>query len=174
MLVLLATAACTWTTKRPAPTTTPDPEPKSAAAESPAGEALENVPDDEGPPMAPLPPEASIDHTPLIRIHDVVGTTPEQAGVVLEPATDLIEECGGRGGGALHVRVTTDEDGTQLSVVPGSTVSRATRECVLEAISVSDPGETMGANRAAYSMSPSEQPLRIESQISIQWPNAGE
>lgn len=106
-------------------------------------------------------PDAS---APMIHIHDVVGVSPAEAGVMFAGATDAMEVCEGREGGVLHVSLTSEDGGAHFKVDPSSTVDANTSGCVLRALSIADP--TAGAEQGTNS---SELPRRIESVLTISW-----
>ena len=101
---------------------------------------------------------------PEIRVTDVVGMTIGQAGAILDPATDPLEQCKTTRRGFVKVVVKADANRTALTVDPSSTLDAATRLCVLKALSVIDIDQVLQP-----SGSPSEATPRVESQLIISW-----
>jgi hypothetical protein len=153
---------CVWTEHRPVVELPPEPpvEPPPAAAVMP-------------PPAPPPPPTPPVDEpstfftAPSIRIEEVVGTTPADAGAMFEEMADPIQQCGGEGGGVLRVRLASDGASTFFSIDPESPLDPSRRECVFEALSLrGQPSD----HSVDPSLSPSDRPPRVQSLMTIQWP----
>ena len=101
---------------------------------------------------------------PLIRIHDVVGTTPAEAGIMFADATEAMERCKTTETGTLRIHLTGEGERARMTVNPDSTVDSKTSGCVLRALSIAD-----FTDAAEQSTAPSESPRRFESQLTINW-----
>jgi len=101
---------------------------------------------------------------PEIRVTDVVGMTIGEAGAILDPVTDPLEQCKTSGRGFVKIAIKAEADRTALTVDPSSTVDAPTRLCVLKALSVLNIDDVMQP-----SASPSEAAPRVESQLIISW-----
>ena len=100
-----------------------------------------------------------------LRIDQLQGISPEQAGAMLAPVTESLQTCRPKQHARLRVRVVADEDGATLHLDPKSRIDPKTKRCVLEALSMMEVDGALadGAN------SPSDAPPRIESQLTINW-----
>ena len=158
---LCVIAGCTWTTER------------RVLPETPTGPSTsESLDTFLEPPIAePEQPKSLLGDVdvpdasaPMIRIHDIVGVSPAEAGVMFAEATDAMEACLRSEPGVMRVRLTSEGDAVRFKVDPASTVDAGTGGCVLRALSVADP--TVSAEQATTA---SEAPKRIESQLTISW-----
>ena len=166
-LALVALAAgCTWTDVRPEPPKYEQPEPFVARPK--ASEELPPSPlDDEG--EDELGDEAQASKLvaalagPRFRLGEVIGATPDVAGVLFSTLEEPIEACPGRTG-VLNVRITSKDGRTAVQVLPGSNVTPETENCVLQALSVFEP--TVGPTPSG---SPSDQVREFSSVLTVQW-----
>src|SRR5262245_60985538 len=138
--VPLCVAGCTWTVTRPTiKLPPPEPEPVEVAA-APASPPAPTEP--EPPPPEPLEEQLPV-VAPSIRIDEVSGATPGEAGARFSEVTEPLEHCGSGAGGTLRVRVNSDGVKTKFMVDPGSTVDPQTRECALEALAIGEVDEDL-------------------------------
>jgi hypothetical protein len=100
-----------------------------------------------------------------LRIDQLQGISPEQAGAMLAPVTESLQTCRPKQRARLRVRVVADEDGATLHLDPKSRIDPKTKRCVLEALSMMEVDGAL----AAGASSPSDAPPRIESQLTINW-----
>ncbi|MBW2528470.1 MAG: hypothetical protein JRI23_30120 [Deltaproteobacteria bacterium] len=156
----LCLTACSWSQSRPDSPSVDGSTP--AEAPQAAGEAEASKPAEVG----DLATDDSLEvaENLLIRIHDVEGLTTAQAGALLAPATDTVEECEPAEPGTLNVRVVGEQDRTTMEVAPGSNVDSETRRCVLAALAVVDDSE--GLDEIT---SPTDRPRQFSSNLSISW-----
>lgn len=158
----LCLAACSWSQSRPDPPSIQDRAVSEGPADSPA--RATGAPDsaEVGDLLEESPLEVA--DNLLIRIQDVEGLTAAQAGALLEPATETVEECEPAQPGTLNVRVVGEDDRTTMEVAPGSNVDSETRRCVLAALAVVDDSE--GLDEVA---NPTDRPRQFSSNLSISW-----
>lgn len=158
----LCLSGCIWSQTRPAPVAAePESEPSATVLTG----------DGEADPLEPAAldetvgePTLEVAEDLLIRIHNVQGVTAAQAGALLEPATEQVEECEPAEPGTLNVRLVAEEERTIMEVEPGSNVDADTRRCVLAALAVVDDSEGLGEIAT-----PADRPRQYSSNLSISW-----
>src|SRR5262245_51476737 len=139
--LLMVLTGCVWTEKRP----TVVVPPSAPVKEAPAA-ALAVPPKKPPPPAAPEPTEALPEETraaPSIRLEEVQGATPEEAGVIFSKATEPLELCGPSAGGVFRVHFDRKRNRTTFRFDPKTMATEQARECVLQALSISEADETI-------------------------------
>ena len=100
-----------------------------------------------------------------VRIDQLQGISPEQAGAMLAPVTESLQTCRPKQRTRLRIRIVADADGASLRLDPNTRTDPNTRRCVLEALSMMEVESAL----ADDANSPSDAPPRIESQLTINW-----
>jgi hypothetical protein len=144
LLTVTALAAC-----KPLPTAEGPADPTHAKQPSDAALQQPATP----PQQAAQPaPEAKVG--PRLMVEGEQGQPLTSAQSAMETARSQLAECTPNSGGILHVRIRTGPTRTSMEVDPKSSVSGATSQCVLQALSTIDVDEALNQG------SPSDRPQR--------------
>ena len=100
---------------------------------------------------------------PRVDVADVTGGDATSAREALLPTAEPMKHCVAGSGGAIRIRIRSDERSTSMKIEEGSSIDGAVRRCVLEALS------TVDLDDIASRGSPSSRASGFSSIVTVAW-----